>query len=901
MTGASKGLTVDEAAAEIRSTPFYAISEALLNAAVAAIKEEGRMNQVADLPHGVLRHRWKDLLDEQIGEGWYAPIPGTNTHQWDRLVKNMQGSLSAEAIDAIDQASRKVVANLGDPHIKKLKRKGLVLGYVQSGKTANYAATIAKAADAGFRFFIVIAGIHNNLRSQTQDRLDQDVIGTGRPGGSWKWESLTDSERDFGAPIGASWILNDPNYRVVIVIKKNASRLQKLLDWLDTQKDSTLERCPTLIIDDEADQAGINTAAHLDRVSRINELLRKLVAKLPSARYVGYTATPFANLFIDPRVEDDLYPEDFIIDLPRPADYFGAERFFGIDTVDDDDEPQEVELTRYIPDTEEDDVSPPRGKEARAEFDPELPESLKQAVMWFLLSRAVRRLRGDGRKHASMLVHTSQFTEMHFKMAERIDALLDEFKSMAPAMLLKQLREVWESEIDRVPPETVDLPRHDFAELEPDIFTSLREIEVIVDNGRSDNRLTYDDSTPSVVIAVGGATLSRGLTLEGLSVSYFLRTTGQYDTLLQMGRWFGFRKGYEDLPRVWATREMAERFRFLALVEAELRSRIAEMNNEGSKPRDVATVILQHPTMTVTAANRMGAARELSTSFASEVRQTFLFDVKNEERLQSNNQAARNLVSKLLDRGAEPSPSSDQSKWLFHDVPKADIIDFVSSYHLDDAQHSMPKKLMLQYLEGRSDDAAQLWNVALMGSSKQSHRLPDGSGTYQVERFSFAEGISVTMNVRSRLFNWHGSANIKALMSAQDVVIDLDPSIEKVATRKERLKQREKHLDGRGLLLLYPIAGNSPPLKKQPIDGDPIREALGADIDVMGYGIVFPEPAASGAHVDIQWGTVGLPPEVFEDAPVDDSEEYDPDELELLESDDSPSSNVDLSSLSGGC
>ena len=108
------------------------------------------MNPVADLPHGVLRHRWKDLLDEQLGEGWYALIPGTNTHQWDRLVKNMQGSLNAEAIDAIDQASRKGVANLGDPHIKKLKRKGLVLGYVQSGKTANYAATIAKAADVGF-------------------------------------------------------------------------------------------------------------------------------------------------------------------------------------------------------------------------------------------------------------------------------------------------------------------------------------------------------------------------------------------------------------------------------------------------------------------------------------------------------------------------------------------------------------------------------------------------------------------------------------------------------------------------------------------------------------------------------------------------------------------------------
>jgi hypothetical protein len=236
---------------------------------------------------------------------------------------------------------------------------------------------------------------------------------------------------------------------------------------------------------------------------------------------------------------------------------------------------------------------------------------------------------------------------------------------------------------------------------------------------------------------------------------------------------------------------------------------------------------------------------------------------------------------------------------LFHDVPKAHIIDFVSEYHLDDAQHSMPKDLMLRYIRGRSDETAQLWNVALMGSSKQSHRLPDGSDTYTVEQYPFAEGISVTMNVRSRLFNWKGSANIKALMSAQDVVVDLDPSIEKVAKRKERIEQREEHLDGRGLLLLYPIAGNSPPLKKQPVDKDPIREALGADIDVMGYGIVFPKGAPSGAQVDIQWGTVGLPREVFENGPVDDSEEYDPDELELLENDDdSPSSNVDLSGLS---
>ena len=894
----ARRLSFDEAASELRSNPiFAAITEPQIEAAVAALKEEGRRNQVAEYPPGFSRHKAKDLLNEIHGEASYAPMRGVNTHQWDLLAARMKDDkLSLEAIESIDQAATKVVANLGDPFIDKIKKKGLVLGYVQSGKTANYQATIAKAADEGFRFFIVLAGIHNNLRSQTQERLDRDVIGSGYPGGSWQWQTLTDIERDFGAPTGKNLILGDSNYRVMIVMKKNASRIRRLLAWLDTQPDGTLERCPTLIIDDEADQAGINTAAHLDQVSTINGLLRDLVAKLPSARYLGYTATPFANLFIDPRVEDDLYPEDFIIDLPRPTDYFGAERFFGIDTVDDD-ERVEVDLTRYVPDADEGAVTPPRGKDARQAFDPELPDSLRQAVMWFLLTRAVRRLRGDGHKHASMLVHTSQFTDMHFKLAERIDALLDEFKSVAPATLMDQLREVWEDEVDRVPPEAVGLPRHSFAELEAEILTSLSEVEVIVDNGRSDNRLTYEESIPSVVIAVGGATLSRGLTLEGLSVSYFLRTTGQYDTLLQMGRWFGFRKGYEDLPRVWTTREMAERFRFLALVEAELRSRIGEMNREGSTPRDVATVVLEHPTMTATAGNRMGAARQLSTSFARVVRQTFRFDVKDSKQLQRNNSAARGLVSKLLDEGVRPKPSSDQSKWIFRDVSVGHVIDFVEEYELDDAQYSMPKELMVRYLRGRSDEVAQLWNVALMGSSKKSHRLPDGSGTYDSGSYSFSQDISVTRNVRSRLFGWDGSANIKALMSPQDVLVDLDEneSFERAEGQQGRLDVRRDHLGGRGLLLLYPIANDSPPLKKQPSDGPPNREALGAEIDVMGYGIVFPEPAASGRSVDIEWGTIGLPPEVFESAPSDYSDEFDLDELELLVHDDSPSSSVDLS------
>ena len=208
-------------------------------------------------------------------------------------------------------------------------------------------------------------------------------------------------------------------------------------------------------------------------------------------------------------------------------------------------------------------------------------------------------------------------------------------------------------------------------------------------------RLTYDDLTPSVVIAVGGATLSRGLTLEGLSVSYFLRTTGQYDTLLQMGRGSDFGKAMKTCPRVGNERN-GGRFRFLALVEAELRSRIAEMNNEGSKPETWQQIILQHPTMTVTAANKMGAAG--IDVLRKRGRQTFLFDVKNEERLQSNNQAARDLVRNFSTRRSTVSILRSTSGYSV--TCQKDVIDFVSSYHLDDAQRHA-KELMLRYLEGR--------------------------------------------------------------------------------------------------------------------------------------------------------------------------------------------------------
>ena len=628
-----------------------------------------------DSPPGVYDH---SVTAEARMAGWYTG-PEEGDEIWPRLRAKLESGSLGDVVDEVDKASTKVVAHLADPHIQSLKKRGLVVGYVQSGKTANYTAVMAKAADAGYRLFIVLSGLHNNLRRQTQVRLTGDLV-------DHDWAPLTSDVADFGNVINGAALLSKGVISIAVV-KKNQSRLRSLRDWLRDIPESIRRRVPVLLLDDEADQATPNSAAAREQLSRINQLVRQIWAEIPTGTYVGYTATPFANIFMDPNDEEELYPADFIIDLPRPDAYFGAERVFGREPLDDADDPDPgLDMVRDVPDDDAELLKPPSKKDTRESFDPELPGSLIDAVTWFLVATAIRRARGQRAAHSSMLIHTTHYVAPHFAMKERLNDLLEEFRVSWEQGNHSAFLTSFENEGTRAA-EVATVPLPMWSQVEQELASVLRDVRVVVDNGSSDDRLDYNrvaDGEPvaETVIAVGGGTLSRGLTLEGLVVSYFTRTSNTYDTLLQMGRWFGYRPGYEDLPRIWMQPSLAAEFKFLSLVEEEIRQDMYHMERMKVTPREMGVRVRAHPgRLAIVARNKMHHADIVRVSYSGERNQTFIFDETNSQVIAAN----RKAVVDFLAACRETSPMNKAPKaprWSFADVPADKVVSFISSYRV---------------------------------------------------------------------------------------------------------------------------------------------------------------------------------------------------------------------------
>ncbi len=445
-----------------------------LDAAVRRVKEfvadiaAGDPDQLARVDEAAekireLSRRTSQLTDPRglivAGRPSWYPGPREDDRHWPRLRELLeQDGWDGQAMAALDGASTKVLAHLADPHEERFDRRGLVLGYVQSGKTTNFTAVIAKAADAGYSLFIVLSGIHNGLRQQTQDRLSSQLWDRSRT----HWHGLT-GEDDFRPTATVNAMLTPGDKKVLAVVKKNGPRLRALKRWLEGADPATLAGCPVLIIDDEADQAAINTARPDRSPTVINRLIREMLVVLPKVGYVGYTATPFANVLIDPSVPDDLYPRDFIIDLPRPVEYVGPETIFGREPLEFDASGRQEEdghdLIREVPATELGELKP-NGPGERWDFIPSITESLGESICYFAMSTAARRSRGVGNRHATMLVHTSQFTSVHRSLQAEITryaAGLADAVVAGDQQILAVFRGQWEDECARVPAADFDL------------------------------------------------------------------------------------------------------------------------------------------------------------------------------------------------------------------------------------------------------------------------------------------------------------------------------------------------------------------------------------------------------------------------------------------------------------
>lgn len=771
-------------------------------------------------------------LEDERAIGWYAP----NVHPggaWEGLRDRMSSGGLKDAIGSIDRAADAVMSHLAQPMVKDDKRRGLVIGNVQSGKTANYAAVIAKALDEGYKFVIVMSGIHSNLRQQTQRRLERDL---GTQIDKADWHRLTSVDGDIGrADIKNASGIVSKSERILAVVKKNSMRLKNLSDFIKAVDPATLANTPILIIDDESDQATPDaSAASANEPTAINQRMTGIWKLVGNGTYVGYTATPFANVFIDPNDDSALYPADFLSVLPTPDTYFGAEDLFGLST---DSSARVSDLVRHIDDSELEHLVPATGKNAPP-FDPQVTPSLSEAIRWFIVAAAVRRLRGQAEQHSTMLVHTTHRVDPHFEMRDEVERFLDPLRQAALDGDVEDFYDEFHAEMNRAAElYTGNGPAITWPLVSSEIPNVLRTLKVAVDNGEADEaeRLDYTGDKPQTVIVIGGGTLSRGLTLEGLFVSFFCRSSNAYDTLLQMGRWFGYRKGYEDLQRVWVSSRLDSDYRFLATIEADLRSEIGRMTAAQRTPRQIGLRIRQHPgRLEITSKNKMKHVVKVQVDFENFQLQTTRFDL---DGLQQSNEHIRQFLQQL---NSYMHSGSGGRSVLYKDVPSRQVINFIKDFQVHHSYHDL--------VQGAIDWAGKklpdtTWNVV----------LSSGKGTEQFR----AGAVAVDTVKRAPLVNGrqdgpNAEIDVKALMSAGDLISDLaiEKSIPGLAPAKMsnraqlEFRKRQDGASGRGLLVLYPISRTSDSTsdtRRPMVDAlTEIDTSLATHEPLFGIGLVTP-------------------------------------------------------------
>lgn len=792
-------------------------------------------------------------------EKWYLG-PDSSAATWNGFRKHLEDmGRPAEVIHEVDRASTGILSLMDRPSKDKFRTQGLVVGHVQSGKTQAMAALLAKAANTEYRFFVVLAGLTDVLREQTQARLTSDV--TSRD--PTQWHVFTSHDSDFSEPAQSGFQFT-PGVSQLAVVKKNGGVLRRLKAKLRNTREIDRSRMAFMIIDDECDQASVNASAYIDRMTAINKLIRELLDLMPKSAYVGFTATPFANVLIDPVVHHgrmpDLYPKDFIYPLDAPKAYFGAEKLFGRSALGVSGFEDEVDGFDMIRDVPQEEVSSlkPAGAADRDTFTFEITSSLSDAIDYFLLCVACRFLRGQDSEHSSMLVHTTYFTAVHERIAAKIrEYLLDIDAGLRAGskQILARFQSAWDKERDRVPPGGFGRAPTAFSELLPLLPRVLAELEVKVENSRSESRLDYRKEAPRRYIVVGGNVLARGVTVEGLIVSYFLRTSNQYDTLMQMGRWFGYRPGYEDLPRLWMEQSLRQSFRDLAAVEAEMRMALKVYHEQQVTPLDFAVKIKQIPGMAITARSKMHHAQSCEVSFGGTHLQTTRFR-RDLDWLKSNWDAGSSLIEVAAKGDRIPTPNRPSCA-VFTKVPFREVIRFFGTYSVHPTHVHMEGSSMAEYIRsmvGKGKTLLSEWNVAVIGATDNDLSERD-----------LGPLGKVPLNTRTSLQDVGIDADIKALMSKQDILVDF---AEPPDLAWEEAKKKRKENGSPPLLLLYPVDRNSAPTA-----GRTNRTRLNAPADVLGIGVVFPSFEGDASYV-----SVVLPPRDVDGV----------DEAELKELDEAP-------------
>ena len=817
-----------------------------------------------------------------------------NDYYYDRYEKLLTKEFDPKTISQNDEITDSILDNLGDPkQTDSFSTRGLVVGSVQSGKTLNFTTLINKAADHGYKFIIVLAGIHNILREQTQERIDDGFIGmktkgntafshTNRRSGVGKIDftprkkplPLTTFEYDFNKMKSLSGQnLDQIESPVIAVIKKNKIVLENLLNWLDIEHQVDIEKrvrinSPLLIIDDEADNASINTSEKT--VTTINNLIKEILNRFNKKSYVGYTATPFANIFIkttdkDESIEaDDLFPRNFITKLNFPSNYVGPDTFFG------DEDQRDDSLVNIFDDDEQnkDLILDPKNKIFEVT---QLSEELKKAIRNYVLVIATRIHRKDGAEHNSMLINfhyrTALIKDMKIAVQLYVSDLRKAIKGFGSLDLeqglqnshIKDLHETFKEEFAA---KGVVEPYED---IQAYLFKALTMLEVLavhtggdfIDYGDDD-----DDEPPKYIIAIGGFSLGRGYTLKGLSVTFLSRKTATMDTLLQMGRWFGYRDGYEDLCRLYLNTGSYINYVDTTTSLNELYEMFNSMRSSKNRtPLNFGLAVREHPGgIKVTAANKRRSARSSirSISFRGSKYQAVRLSLEDKVR-SSNYETVINLYKRLKQQYEVKDIDNHKNNYFFSKVSIKHVRDFLARFE-EPATFANKEGYLRQYLNQDHDDLMENWKVVFLSRVQKSSEL----GEEESDIFAtLDECINIKPNARSvtvkkeemKNLDWHSEATIgnSQIGNTKEELLTLDKELQK-RILDDHSKQQENFGQNKSIgpafirsysteptLFIYPLIL----IKKKTPKADPIeylKSSKGLDFT---FSVAFP-PSSDG-------------------------------------------------------
>jgi len=846
------------------------------------------------------------ILSEDVEPWLNDEKANINFELWNRYKLYMAKNDPSFPVNDLDDFTDKILDKCVNPKkTDSWDRRGMVVGHVQSGKTSNYVGLINKATDAGYKVIIIIAGTISSLRRQTQERIDSGYIGRNssafirenenRVIGVGKYKTNTDiysltssyyksgDEGDFNQKIATRLNIPIGKNPVVFVIKKNKSILENLIDWFSKDVNGKLIDgtpklfdVPALIIDDEADSASVNASRDINEIKTINRLIRTLLNIFNQNTFVGYTATPYANLFISQdhneelttivkgkqyKIGEDLFPRDFIINIKAPTNYIGAAKIFGYENSKPELTKEPLDIFREI-----DDYDPPFfrtiNRDNKDDIPEYLPKSLEQAIKSFILTCAIRKVRGQENKHNSMLVHVALLVRWIDTVAYLVNEKTKEYKNAIQSedeILLNELKDLYETDflpttqnvLENLDYIDIRIKQHIWEEVKKELKNAVLKIDVRSVHGtRSTTNLEYHNiqeidynrhENGLSIIAVGGSRLSRGITLEGLSVSYYIRTTRMYDSLMQMGRWFGYRPGYVDLCRLYTTNQIFEWFNHITMATEEMRNDFDEMTATHQRPKDFRLKVRNHQgLLTITSLNKLYFSEDIEISFSGENPQTYCL-IKTISAIENNFNALKKLISTIgFPTKENRIENKGKTRYLFYPNTNVDALcNFIDTYKIE--QPSINNATLTDYIKTQAKgNKIKEWSICIVSNSDERVFIDYKGKTPRNERQANEdvakydlqhdnEVITLSRSVRNQQIGRGGEFYLiskNQIDQTGDRYVDLSKVKDYPKMSYAEIKEQRK-AEKKGLLLIYALDERGTPNVKN-------------DIPIVGYSLHFP-------------------------------------------------------------